>query len=381
MEAALDRGIGRGLGFTRVNVSGFRAGVLTDYFLHPVDNAPLRKGANPILWDLVAFLRDDLGMRVQVHQISPIPRREFRGLTILGHDADRDELGMFPRLNLGFYRSAAECDLRIYFRWHLGFPRLLPGSVVVATTIGPPHPATVNAACRETGRWEWEGRLREVLASAQSLVAQDRSAINALKAIVPGYEHRQAYLPPGVDLALFKPAESCPRRSGLRVFCPGELRLALDCAATNIRLYERPPDLSTAGRLRSRSVPGERRHYWSPLAPLHNLLHNFDLCLIPGGQAEDAAYYALPALASGLPVVTAMGGSSSELVVDGWNGLLVQPGSGENLSSALGKLARDGERLRFMGDNARRLAEGYPIGRWKERWRTLIEETLDGGRR
>ena len=364
------------MGLAKLNASGSSAAVLTDYFLHPVDGTLIRTGANLILWNLIAFIRDDLGMRVLVHQISPIPRREFRGVAIVGHKAERDGMGMYPELNLSFHRAAGECDLKIYFRWHMGFPRLLPGSVVVVPGIGLPHPAVTPAFNGEAGRREFERRLREVLASAHCLVAQDRGTINALKALIPGYEHRQVYLPPGVDLALFRPAESPSRRSGLRVFCSGDPHIMLHCAGVDLLLYGRPLDFATACRLRCRAAALGRGYCWSPLAHLPVLLRGFDLCLLPGDRTGNTAYYVLPAMASGLPVVAAMGGGLSELVVDGWNGRLVHPGSGENLSAALEELARDGELRVRLGANARRLAEGYPLARWKERWRRLVQEVL-----
>ena len=63
------------------------------------------------------------------------------------------------------------------------------------------------------------------------------------------------------------------------------------------------------------------------------------------------------AMAAGLPVVASRIGGIPTAVKDGETGILVKPGSVEELSIAISKLAADGEWRSKMGRQARRVVE------------------------
>jgi spore coat protein SA len=72
---------------------------------------------------------------------------------------------------------------------------------------------------------------------------------------------------------------------------------------------------------------------------------------------EAAGISVLEALASGVPVVASRVGGLREIVRDGHNGLLVEPGNPKELAEAIGKLARSEGLRRQMGEQARLDAE------------------------
>lgn len=62
-------------------------------------------------------------------------------------------------------------------------------------------------------------------------------------------------------------------------------------------------------------------------------------------------------LACGKPVVACHGGVSRDLVIDGYNGILVDPLNIDELSLAIISLLKDGELTKRLGENARRHVE------------------------
>lgn len=83
----------------------------------------------------------------------------------------------------------------------------------------------------------------------------------------------------------------------------------------------------------------------------------------------------LMAMACGLPVIAGFAGGLAEHVVHGWNGYLLYPAVA-NVFQALLELAGNEGLRRRMGENARKLAEGYPESLWKQRWTCLLKRIL-----
>lgn len=81
-----------------------------------------------------------------------------------------------------------------------------------------------------------------------------------------------------------------------------------------------------------------------------------DAFLFPS-TTETLGMAMIEALASGLPVVAARSGASHEVVSDGENGLLYEPGSEAALLSAVGEIFADEDLLRERSLNARAAAE------------------------
>jgi glycosyltransferase involved in cell wall biosynthesis len=96
----------------------------------------------------------------------------------------------------------------------------------------------------------------------------------------------------------------------------------------------------------------------------------FDAFVLPSGN-EGTPVTAIEALASGCPVVATRVGGVPDVVSDGVDGLLVEPGDREALADALARLAADPELRRRMGEAGReRVLPRYAVER-------LIED-VDG---
>ncbi|MBN2170285.1 MAG: glycosyltransferase [Candidatus Krumholzibacteriota bacterium] len=104
-------------------------------------------------------------------------------------------------------------------------------------------------------------------------------------------------------------------------------------------------------------------------------LREADVFVLPArGESFGIAY--LEAMASGLPVVAPAGEGIGDLVADGAQGLLTDPGAPGSLDRALRRLAEDGDLRRRLGAAARERARGLGWTRHAERLEAVYETAL-----
>jgi glycosyltransferase involved in cell wall biosynthesis len=103
----------------------------------------------------------------------------------------------------------------------------------------------------------------------------------------------------------------------------------------------------------------------------------FDVFVLPSGN-EGTPVTAIEALASGCPVVATSVGGVPDVVDDGVDGFLVEPGTVDGLASRLGELARDTELRTRMGAAGReRMQTRYSVDRLVDDMDQLYRELLD----
>jgi glycosyltransferase involved in cell wall biosynthesis len=73
-------------------------------------------------------------------------------------------------------------------------------------------------------------------------------------------------------------------------------------------------------------------------------------------DSEGMSLSLIEAIASGLPVVATTVGNNSELVRNGWNGVLIPPGDGAALEKALRRLVENDELRSTFGANSRHIS-------------------------
>jgi glycosyltransferase involved in cell wall biosynthesis len=103
----------------------------------------------------------------------------------------------------------------------------------------------------------------------------------------------------------------------------------------------------------------------------------FDVFVLPSGN-EGTPVTAIEALASGCPVVATSVGGVPDVVDDGVDGFLVEPGTVDGLASRLGELARDTELRTRMGAAGReRMQTRYSVDRLIDDMDRLYRELLE----
>jgi glycosyltransferase involved in cell wall biosynthesis len=116
-------------------------------------------------------------------------------------------------------------------------------------------------------------------------------------------------------------------------------------------------------------------YYWVPPHQMPHVYRNVDIVLIPSTSTEGTSLSCLEAMAAGTAVVATWVGGLGNLVIDGFNGLLVEP-TAKDLIKAIERLRAHPGLRRRLGANARKVARSFGLAEWKKRWRILLNEVF-----
>jgi glycosyltransferase involved in cell wall biosynthesis len=114
--------------------------------------------------------------------------------------------------------------------------------------------------------------------------------------------------------------------------------------------------------------------YQEDVAPFYAA---FDAVILPSGN-EGTPVSAIEALAGGRPVVATRVGGVPDVIRDGVDGFLVEPGAVDDLADRLARLARDPKLRDRMGEHGReRVLERYSVDRMLDEIDLLYRSLLD----
>jgi glycosyltransferase involved in cell wall biosynthesis len=104
-----------------------------------------------------------------------------------------------------------------------------------------------------------------------------------------------------------------------------------------------------------------------------------DIAVVPSTEPEPFGLVAIEAMASGKPVIAARHGGLLDIVDDGVTGLLVEPGSAEQLADAILRLVTDPLLRDSMGHlGSRRQAEVFSLEGQVKKTLSLIDSLVNG---
>ena len=109
-------------------------------------------------------------------------------------------------------------------------------------------------------------------------------------------------------------------------------------------------------------------------------LHRADVLCAPSLSGESFGMVLTEAFAAGTPVIASAIAGYSDVVSDGVDGLLVPPGDPQRLAEELQRVHHEPERLREMGEAARRSAQRYAWPRVADQVTAVYERAIEAPR-
>lgn len=181
-----------------------------------------------------------------------------------------------------------------------------------------------------------------------------------------------AVFPAYVDVDAFRatPPASLPERPRALFVGVLERYKAFDTLARAWRLAApRIPDATlhvvgrgTLARL-AEELARDARVEWTPRLPPQDVARAMDeatVLLLPS-RSEGLPRVAIEALCRGRPIVGGRGGGTPDIVRDGVNGVLVDPGDANALAEALARVLGDRELAQRLADGARASADEWAV--------------------
>lgn len=368
---------------------GKKVGILTTNFFSPDGTRMVYGGAERYGLELTKLLLE-LGYEVVWWQIGSGWEKEILpGVKIYTIPETKNEFMTFPNVNQHFYEQAVEMDYAIYFVTFLAYPQALEKSISISHGIFWDFPGFDRQLATEADRKEWLRRLHIALSGVQKVVSVDTNTINWINATWPGLYHKLEYIPNFVDLGNCRP----------RVEHPGKVRVIFPRRLTSVRgvneaaraakvltaKYPGKVEFHFVGRGHSDRLEAEALkwaseneniyYYWQPPHMMQELFRHMDIAIIPTKAAEGTSLSCLEAMAAGCAVIASPVGGLTDIVIDGYNGLLVKPTS-NNLIEALDYLICNEDERRRLGENAAKVAEAFSLTRWKQRWQKVISDVF-----
>jgi glycosyltransferase involved in cell wall biosynthesis len=218
-------------------------------------------------------------------------------------------------------------------------------------------------------------------------VCVDTNFYNWVRCLDAGAATRLRCIPNFVDLDCFKPVDKRFDQPALEVLFPRRLcteRGFRDVVEAFDRLLPRHPGLSLhlcgsgpeedeaiaasfikrhAGRVRRSELAMDA------MAEAYAASH---IVLVPTRFAEGTSLSCLEAMATNNAIVATPVGGLGNLVVDGYNGVVVLPGA-SGIVQAIDRLVADRVLLARLARTAIDIAPAFGKDRWLARWRTLLQ--------
>lgn len=370
-------------------------GILTTNHFSPDGNRIVYGGAERYALELSRLLLD-LGFRVEWWQIGTGWQRELMpGVLVRSMPASDAPYQTLPQLNQLFNERAVAYDLAIYFVVFLAYPSAIERSIAISHGIWWDYPGfdALNPTARD--REEWLRRLWIAITGPRKIVSVDTAFIQWATATWPGVAHRFEYIPNFVDLQAFAADEAAARdpraeTRPLRILFPRRLT-----GVRGLNEMARAAEILTAARddvefhfvgrahddkLEKEVLEWALTHdriyyYWKPPHEMPQVYRAMDIVVIPSRSSEGTALSCLEAMAAGKAVVASYVGGLPNLIIHGYNGILVHP-TVENLVSVLDELASEPDLRARLGARAREVATCFSLHVWRLRWTRLLRELL-----
>lgn len=109
---------------------------------------------------------------------------------------------------------------------------------------------------------------------------------------------------------------------------------------------------------------------------MYTVYQQADIILIPTVASEGTSLSCLEAMATGNAIIATNIGGLSDLVIDGYNGLLIGP-TAQELQNAIERLIINPDLRSSLKNNALEVAKSFNKSIWESRWTEILAQTVD----
>lgn len=342
-------------------------------------------GAERYVYDL-AVLLGAMGCDVRILQNSYEPfERMFKGIPVIGIAATQ-------QLDLGLLSEA-------YASYCKDSDAIIASPAELACRL--PHDKKVLSINHgihwdgKTNRLDHYDRSRynlilDAVKNSDSCVCVDTNFINWMRTYDWHLANSLSYVPNYVDLKQFKPYKKDFKAEPLcflyprRLYEPRGLYLTIDAFDAlfdrheNIRLIfcgqAVGADVTATNAFIARH-PGRVTWIEHDMEDMHLAYEDSHVVLVPTSESEGTSLSCIEALATNNAVISTNVGGLPNLVVNGYNGLLIRPNVWD-LVQAAERLIADRHLAEKLATNGQQTAEAFSKDAWERRWMEIAKAAI-----
>lgn len=372
-----------------------RISILTSFFYQKIkevhgEDRIIFSGADRYLYDLAMFLQNDLGNEVIVYQgldIDHIIEKDFRGMKVVCLPVKNEgEYYTCPNLNIAFYDASYTSDLRIYFATFLAYPYVKLPAISINHGVFWDFAGSIYALATEEQKKEFLKRQLFGISSCNYCVGVDTNIRNFVAAYAPEHVNKVVYIPNYADTNIFFPRKEPKNWERPRILFPRRLDIIRGInefliAAKTLPDYDfiicGSPHVKEDGEKIRNSINLENVTFIEKdMEEMPELYREVDIAVIPTRAAEGTSLSCVEAMASGLPIVTTPAGGLPNLVIDGYNGFLVDIYN-QDISPYIKVLIDYPNLAKKMGErNVEIVKSSFSKDMWKKKWINLINKVM-----
>lgn len=163
------------------------------------------------------------------------------------------------------------------------------------------------------------------------------------------------------------------RFRGTQEFCQASKQLLARHDQLRVTICGAGPDENSMKEI---LPPSDRVTYrTASYREMPKLVAEHDIIVVPSLGSEGSSLSAIEGMAAGRAVIATAVGGLTNVLIDGYNGLLIEPGSTAALAKALDQLIQNEALRNILGKRAREISQAsFSFEKWAYSWRTVIEE-------
>ncbi|MEY2365306.1 glycosyltransferase [Lysinibacillus capsici] len=350
-------------------------------------------GAERYLIDLNEVV-NSLGKNLIIYQYGTFPwTRKFKNIEVRSLARGTEKITELSVENVKNYNKVyydeehAISLLNIYSAFFESWPNVASPSIGISHGIAWDSPQ--NNELSALTFWEQNRRIIESASLVDKMVSVDTNTANWFQTIDFNLGNTMEYVPNYVDTNIFKPVKkesdriviSYPRR----LYGARGLYMVLDIIDEILTKYPHV-DFHFVGKgfeedtkhVEQKISKWKDRIKWYSLDPseMHKAYEVADISLVPTLHSEGTSLSCLEAMSSGNAVISTRIGGLTDLIINEFNGILIEPNSSA-LKRAIKELLNNPEKLKFIKENAVQVSKTFSKNQWSKKWSAIVKDFIE----
>ena len=293
----------------------------------------------------------------------------------------------FVQLNkLAHDDSFGKPKLRIYSNFIVAYPHTEPNAIGIGHGMfWSSHPKLYSIL-----------PIEKAFKNLNTFVAVDKATISWFRGIMPeemlSGKKLVRYIPNYVDLKKFFPSSSAGEPKVIKILHPRRLYdvcgyFLIEKIIPYILNKYSYVEFHFVGQADLRATeavtkiintfPDKVFWHFEDAENMHEIYKHSDITLIPTTINEGTSLSCLEAMATGNAIIASNVGGLSDLLIDNYNGLLINPPNTLELQEAVERLINDKNLRQRLGNNAVQVAQSFDKKSWKKKWINIINQSIE----